>query len=89
MQDLLIELHRQQPCLIVFVTHDVTEAMILGDRVLVMSAQPGRIADDFVIDEKQPRSPLWLRSTAGVAMQQRILTQLHQTAGHGRVTVSV
>ncbi|MEO7432568.1 MAG: ATP-binding cassette domain-containing protein [Dokdonella sp.] len=89
MQELLINLHRQQPCLIVFVTHDVTEAMMLGDRVLVMSAQPGRIADDFTIEEKQPRSSLWLRSTAGVAMQQRILAQLQQTAGHGRVTVSV
>ncbi|MEO5625178.1 MAG: ATP-binding cassette domain-containing protein [Dokdonella sp.] len=89
MQELLIKLHRQQPCLIVFVTHDVTEAMILGDRVIVLSTQPGRVADDFVIDEKQPRPALWLRSTEGVTLQQRILAQLHQAAGHGRVTVSV
>jgi ABC-type nitrate/sulfonate/bicarbonate transport system ATPase subunit len=89
MQELLVGLFKQQPCLVVFVTHDVTEAMVLGDRVTVLSAQPGRIADDFRIDVPRPRSELWLRSTEGVAMQQRILTQLHQSAGHGRVAVSV
>jgi ABC-type nitrate/sulfonate/bicarbonate transport system ATPase subunit len=89
MQELLVGLFTRQPCLVVFVTHDVTEAMVLGDRVTVLSSQPGRIADDFRIDAARPRSELWLRSTEGVAMQQRILTQLHQSAGHGRVAVSV
>jgi ABC-type nitrate/sulfonate/bicarbonate transport system ATPase subunit len=89
MQELLVGLFQQQPCLVVFVTHDVTEAMVLGDRVTVLSAQPGRIADDFRITTARPRSDLWLRSTEGAAMQQRILAQLHQSAGHGRVAVSV
>lgn len=89
MQELLIRLHERQPCLIVFVTHDVTEAMMLGDRVIVLSTQPARVADDFCIDERAPRSALWLRSTAGVTLQQRILGQLHQATGHGRVSVSV
>jgi ABC-type nitrate/sulfonate/bicarbonate transport system ATPase subunit len=89
MQELLVGLFKQQPCLVVFVTHDVTEAMVLGDRVTVLSAQPGRVADDFRIEAARPRSELWLRSTEGVAIQQRILAQLHQSAGHGRVAVSV
>jgi len=89
MQELLVDLFKQQPCLVVFVTHDVTEAMVLGDRVTVFSAQPGRVADDFRIEAVRPRMDLWLRSTDGLAMQQRILAQLHQSAGHGRVAVTV
>ena len=49
MQKLLIALHKTWPCLIVFVTHDVTEALMLGDRVIVLSTQPATIADDFEI----------------------------------------
>ena len=56
MQQLLIELYQSWPCLVVFVTHDVTEALVLGDRVIVLSAQPARVADDFVISEARPRS---------------------------------
>lgn len=90
MQRLLIELHRSRPCLVVFVTHDVTEALMLGDRVLVMSTQPARIADDFVIVEPRPRSGLWQRSAEAVAMEERILSRLHQaSAGKGTVRVTI
>jgi ABC-type nitrate/sulfonate/bicarbonate transport system ATPase subunit len=89
MQELLINLYRQQPCLVVFVTHDITEAMLLADRVLILSCQPARTGDDFTITEPRARSLVWLRSTEGVALQQRILDHLHQTPGRGRVAVSV
>ena len=77
MQALLSELIAEHPCLAVFVTHDVTEALLLGDRVLVLSTQPARVADDFAIDEPRPRSTLWLRSTAARTLEERILDQLH------------
>jgi ABC-type nitrate/sulfonate/bicarbonate transport system ATPase subunit len=89
MQELLINLYRQQPCLVVFVTHDITEAMLLADRVIILSSQPARTDDDFTIAESRVRSLTWLRSTEGITLQQRILDRLHQTPGRGRVAVSV
>lgn len=79
MQALLSELIAEHPCLVVFVTHDVTEALLLGDRVLVLSTQPARVADEFTIDEARPRSTLWLRSTGARQLEERILDQLHGT----------
>ncbi|MBP6748400.1 MAG: ATP-binding cassette domain-containing protein [Xanthomonadaceae bacterium] len=89
MQRLLVDLYREHPCLIVFVTHDVTEALLLGDRVVVLSTQPARIADDFEIRTPKPRDGGWLRMPEAVALEQRILSRLHQTAGRGNVRVTV
>lgn len=90
MQKLLTDLHKAQPCLIIFVTHDVTEALMLGDRVIVLSTQPATIADDFVIDEPRPRSSVWQRSSDAVKMEERVLNQLHKvSAGRGAVRVTI
>ena len=89
MQRLLIDLYSAQPCLVVFVTHDVTEALVLGDRVIVLSAQPARVADDFMISEPRPRSTAWQRSSAAVRIEERIFAQLHSTPGKGSVRVTV
>lgn len=89
MQRLLVDLYREHPCLIVFVTHDVTEALLLGDRVVVLSTQPARVADDFEIRTPKPRDGGWLRMPEAVALEQRILSRLHQTAGRGNVRVTV
>ncbi|WP_067676978.1 ABC transporter ATP-binding protein [Nocardia miyunensis] len=40
---------------VVFVTHDVGEAVYLADRVILLSPRPGRVAREFVIDEPRPR----------------------------------
>jgi ABC-type nitrate/sulfonate/bicarbonate transport system ATPase subunit len=89
MQRLLVTLYQEQPCLIVFVTHDVTEALLLGDRVVVLSTQPARIADDFTIATPKPRDAGWLRMPEAAALEQRILSRLHQASGKGNVRVSV
>jgi ABC-type nitrate/sulfonate/bicarbonate transport system ATPase subunit len=90
MQNLLIRLYQSHPCLIIFVTHDVTEALVLGDRVIVMSTRPGRVADDFELQEPRPRSPSWRRSTEAVRLEERILSRLHAQNGEpATVRISV
>jgi len=74
----------------VFVTHDVTEALVLGDRVIVLSTQPAKVAADFEIKEKRPRSLAWQRSSEAVAMQEKVLAELHKlSAGRGAVRVTI
>ena len=89
MQRLLIDLYRSWPCLVVFVTHDVTEALMLGDRVIVLSTQPARVADDFVVGEPRPRSAAWQRSAEAQGLEERILNQLHASPGKGQVRVTI
>jgi len=55
MQSLLLALWQQLSHTIIFVTHDVTEAVTLADRVLAMSKAPGRIQQQLHIDLPRPR----------------------------------
>ncbi len=56
MQEHLLEIWRSFGTTVVFVTHDVDEAIFLADRVLIMSAAPGTIVKDLTIDLPRPRS---------------------------------
>ncbi len=57
MRYLLLDLWSRIGTTVVFVTHSVTEAAILSDRVVVMAARPGRIAAERTIDLPRPRNP--------------------------------
>jgi NitT/TauT family transport system ATP-binding protein len=55
MQELLVEVWEKTGSTIVFVTHDVDEALFLADRILVISPRPGRLAVDLVSPLERPR----------------------------------
>ena len=56
LQDELLRLHAETRKTIVFVTHDIDEAVRLGDRVLVMSPRPGRIREAVTVGLPRPRT---------------------------------
>jgi NitT/TauT family transport system ATP-binding protein len=55
MQEEVMQLWARTRKTIVFVTHDIEEAVYLGDRVIVLSARPGRIKEEVRIDMPRPR----------------------------------
>ncbi len=73
MQAELLRVWEQEPRTILFVTHNVEEAIFLGDRVLVLSARPGRILETVPVDLPRPRQRT---SRAVVEMREHILNVL-------------
>ena len=57
---------------VIFVTHQIEEAVFLSDRVVVMSARPGRILADITIDMPRPRSLEMKRSPEFVSYSDQI-----------------
>jgi NitT/TauT family transport system ATP-binding protein/sulfonate transport system ATP-binding protein len=55
LQEELLDIWQRTRLTVIFVTHSVEEAVLLADRVLVMSAGPGRIDGDFPIGLRRPR----------------------------------
>ncbi|MFI5931723.1 ABC transporter ATP-binding protein [Actinoplanes sp. NPDC051494] len=55
LHDELERIWREQALTIVFVTHNVREAVRLGDRVILLSSRPGRVIEDFAITHERPR----------------------------------
>src|SRR6266496_2829375 len=55
LQDELLRTWREGAKLVVYVTHDIEEALVLGDRVLVMSGRPGRILEQMAVPFGRPR----------------------------------
>jgi len=55
MQELLLGIWEAERKTVLFVTHDIDEAVFMGSRVVVMSARPGRIKLDRVVDLPHPR----------------------------------
>ena len=56
MQEELMRLWQASDLTVIFITHDISEAIFLGDRVVVMGAAPGRILEDIQIDLGRPRT---------------------------------
>ena len=55
MQQLVAGIHSSSDLSSIFITHDVDEAIMMADRVVVMSSRPGRIIADIAIDLPRPR----------------------------------
>jgi NitT/TauT family transport system ATP-binding protein len=56
MQDELLRIWKEHKKTVIYITHDIEEAILLGDRVLVMSGRPGMIQADLAIPFDRPRT---------------------------------
>ncbi len=81
MHDLIRHVHRLEKTTILFVTHDVEEAIYLGGRVVLMAPRPGRI--DFIYDVPLPaqRNQDMKLSPEFTALKREILGRIRETSG--------
>ena len=73
MQRLLTDVWQQTKKTIVYITHNVAEAVYLGDKVIVLNAHPGTIKAELALDLPRPRDPL---SEPFIASQREIMRHL-------------
>jgi NitT/TauT family transport system ATP-binding protein len=89
MQDLVLRMWHDFPCLALFVTHDVTEALRLADRILVLSTRPATVVADLPVTAPKPRPDAWLRSPECADLERRIIALLREASGPTRGTLTM
>lgn len=80
MQDWLLELWARLRPTVLFITHDVDEAVYLADRVLVLSRRPGRVVGEVRVDLERPRSQAMVAQPSFGATVGRLLRMLEMGA---------
>ena len=78
LQELLMQLCLQKALTVLFVTHDVDEALLLSDEILVMGSSPGRIIAHYHLIQEKPRTLRTLALPELTAMKADILTLLDE-----------
>ncbi len=82
LQEFLLELWAKVQVTILFITHDVEEAILLGDRMLIMGTNPGHVALELNVDIPRPRSEATTLTPQFQNLRKRALETL------GRVSIS-
>jgi len=84
LQEELLEIWENTGKTVIFVTHSIEEALLLGDRIVVMTARPGTIADEITVPFPRPRSLTSIRSHAEFGeMFERIWSRLRLEVERG------
>ncbi len=78
LQELLMTLCMEKGKTVLFVTHDVDEALLLSDEILIMGSSPGRILAHYELPQEKPRTIRSLGLPAMVAMKADILNLLDE-----------
>ena len=73
MQESLLQIWGEVRPTVVFVTHDIDEAIFLADRIVVMSASPGRIIREITVDLPRPRAAEMTLDAAFVALKRQCM----------------
>jgi NitT/TauT family transport system ATP-binding protein len=78
MQELLLKIWSDLKTTVIFVTHDIEEAIFLADRVLIMGVHPGRIVSEIPISIQRPRNLDCLISSEFTQLHRRIFETIRQ-----------
>jgi NitT/TauT family transport system ATP-binding protein len=85
MHDVLLRIWEREQQTVLFVTHDLGEALTLADRIILFSARPGRIKDMFEVDIVRPRDAVKVRETPRYAeLFQHVWHSLGEEFAKGR-----
>lgn len=95
MQGLLLKLWNQEKNCVIFITHDITEALLLADRVVVVSSRPAKIIEDMRVPFARPRmgpnAPVQdlAMTQEFLHVSQSLLKMLKEQGSGGQVRVSL
>jgi len=82
----LLRIWEQKPTSMVFVTHSIEEAVLMGDRVFVLKGRPSHIAETIAIDLPRPRTRATLRLPRFAELRERVwgtlMTEARQAEFH-------
>jgi NitT/TauT family transport system ATP-binding protein len=81
MQELLLGVWREVRTTVLFVTHDIDEAIFLADRVAVMTARPGQIRDVVSVKLPRPRPAEVIATAEFMSLKARVLAQVREESG--------
>lgn len=79
-QTALLELYDMTRKTVLFITHDLEEAIYLADRVLVMTTRPGRFKQTIAVDLPRPRNAKILTSPEFIALKEQAIEAVHEEA---------
>jgi NitT/TauT family transport system ATP-binding protein len=77
MQSYLLQIWREVEITIVFITHDLDEAVYLADRILVLDAHPGRVRELMEVAVPRPRHPSQFLSPTFIAARRHLEELIH------------
>jgi NitT/TauT family transport system ATP-binding protein len=81
MHDLILHVSQLELCTVIFVTHDVEEAIYLGQRVVLMAPRPGRVDTVYAVPLTQERSQSMKHQSAFLELRSAILERIRATSG--------
>lgn len=82
-QEQLLEIHREYRKSVIYVTHDIEEAMLLADRIILMTARPGQIKDKIKVPFTRPRNVTGENANKFVKMKMEIWSQIKEEVERG------
>ncbi|MGD8560629.1 MAG: ABC transporter ATP-binding protein [Gammaproteobacteria bacterium] len=78
MQENLLQIWGEFGITVVFVTHDIEEAVFLADRVVIMSASPGRLIADIKVELERPRESAMMTSDAFIKVKRQCIELIRE-----------